>query len=83
MQNAAHIGPGGETFGGQAPAPEEADVTLGEGIKCTQTDDEVEITVKLPEGTTRGDVKVVFHSKSVTVSLAGQAEPLQAGRQPG
>jgi HSP20 family molecular chaperone IbpA len=45
----------------------------GDGYAWSQTDDEVEIVIEVPEGTKAKDVKVAFKSESVEVVVGGAA----------
>ena len=45
----------------------------GDGYAWSQTDDEVEMVVEVPEGTKAKDVKVAFKSESVEVVVGGTA----------
>merc|ERR1719174_2209249 len=60
--------------GGKAAAEEDAGAEKDEnGYKWSQDGDEVQITFKLEESTTKKDVKVAFKSKTLAVAVSGKS----------
>jgi len=64
----------GGSKGGKAAAEEDAGAEKDEnGYKWSQNGDEVQITFKLEESTTKKDVKVAFKSKTLAVAVSGKS----------